>query len=362
MLKVNNLVLTTVLTFGLVACGAEGDVSNEAGNGDTATTQETDGTSSTDDTTSTGGSTDTTTAPVAEIPFTCPNSAITEGLNTNWQAGGQARQFYAYLPNVDANTPISVIYVSHGVGDTAANFKNFVGAQPDADPDFPYAMIVPQGLQLQPIAMGGGVAGIEWDIFESISGDDNLEAALFESVLGCIAEQYTVDASRVYTWGFSGGAILSAMLTSRYPEMIGASYIMSGAWFNDRDTVDNIDTGFLTIPFAWDALNPEHEGTVLMTHGGENDNYGDPQFAMGGVGNNGRIMSFEDSAYWAHTHLQNNNRNVIDCAHQNGHTNHPGISNAAVYDFFKNHRAGKATTYTADGLPSGLANLCTLNP
>ncbi|SVC67904.1 uncharacterized protein METZ01_LOCUS320758, partial [marine metagenome] len=85
MLKVKNLVMTTVLTFGLVACGAEGDVGSEAANGDNAATQDADGTSSTGDTTS-DGTTDTASPQVAQVPFSCPNSEITEGINSNWQA------------------------------------------------------------------------------------------------------------------------------------------------------------------------------------------------------------------------------------------------------------------------------------
>ena len=99
-----------------------------------------------------------------------------------------------------------------------------------------------------------------------------------------------------------------------------------------------------------------------MSHGGVNDVYADPQFAMGGVGNGGRIISFEDSASFAHSHLPDHNRNIIDCAHNSGHSNHPQISNQMVKEFFKAHRAGKASPYLLDGLPSSFNSVCRLNP
>ena len=366
MLKSWNILLIGLLSLSLAACGGE---ATDTGTQDGTTMDGTDGTDATtgDSTTDNGGTSDPTGGAadaIGQVPFDCNGQAVVDGLNGSWQAGTEAREFYAHLPNVDADTPVSVIFAWHGVGDTAANFQNFIAPTPDADADFPYIMIFPQGLRLQPVNFGGGssAVGIEWDIFESEQGDDNLEAALFETVLGCLAEEYTIDAGRIYHMGFSGGAILSAMMHSRYPEMVGAAYIMSGAWFNSAETVAAIDTGMLTINFRWDELNPAHEGTILMTHGGVNDVYANPQFSMAGVGNGGRIISFEDSASFAHSHLPNHNRNIIDCAHTGGHVNHPNMSNNLVKEFFKAHRAGKVSPYLMDGLPASLDSFCRLNP
>ncbi|MBT6179859.1 MAG: hypothetical protein HOI23_21640 [Deltaproteobacteria bacterium] len=362
MLKSWNILLIGLLSLGLAACGGE---TTEAGNQDGTTMDGTDGADSTtgDNVSGDNGAANGSTDAIAEIPFECNGQMVAEGLNNGWQAGPDAREFYAHLPNVDSDTPVSVIFAWHGVGDTASNFQNFIAPTPDGDADFPYIMIFPQGMRLQPYSLdGSGTIGIEWDAFESENGDDNLEAALFETVVGCLAEEYTIDSGRIYHMGFSGGAIISAMMHSRYPEMVGAAYIMSGAWFNSPDTVDAIDTGMLTVNFRWDALNPAHEGTILMSHGGAGDIYGDPQFSIAGVGNNGRIISFEDSASFAHSHLPNHNRNVIDCAHTGGHSNHPQLSNSIVKEFFKAHRAGKASPYLLDGLPSSLDSICRLNP
>lgn len=365
MLNSRNIFFIGFLALSLAACGGDatdstdttgenGDVVDGGNNGGANGESTGDGSSNPADDASAMG----------EIPFSCPNTAVTQGLNDAWQAGTESRQFYANLPSVGSDTPVSVIFAWHGVGDTAQNFQNFLSPSPDEDADFPYIMIFPQGMRLQPVAFGGGSSnvGIEWDLFESVEGDDNLEAALFESILGCLAQDYTIDPTRIYHMGFSGGAILTAMMHTRYPEMVGAAYVMSGAWFNDPTTVENIDTGFLTINFRWDDLDPVHQGTILMTHGGVNDVYQDPQFAMGGVANDGRIISFEDSASFAHSHLPNHNRNVIDCAHNGGHANHPGLSRQAIIEFFKIHRAGKASPYLLDGLPAGLDSICRINP
>jgi poly(3-hydroxybutyrate) depolymerase len=322
---------------------------------------------STDTGSSAGGSENTgegsSSANVAQVSFTCPAgaAAILEGMNTGWNSRGQTRDFIANFPSVDADTPVAVVFAWHGVGDTASNFHSFAQGIGDRNAaDFPFIMITPQGLKLQPI--GSAIAGMEWDILDGLKGDDNVDAGLFEDILGCLAEEYTIDGSRIYTMGFSGGAIMSNMLHSRYPEHIGAVFSMSGAWFNNQDTVGGVATGPISVTIQWDALNPTHEGTVWMTHGGLNDNYGDPMLANFGVPN-GQIISFEDSAQHARPWLQEQNRTVIACSHDRGHVNHPSLSMSLVGEFFKAHEAGKPSKWvsTAD-LPASAASVCEVNP
>lgn len=300
---------------------------------------------------------------VTEVPFSCSNSnAIVSGQNSGWNVRGQARDFYADFPNVTAQTPVGVLFVWHGVGDSAQNFRNFIGVNsPNSDVNFPFIMITPQGLKLLPI-FGPIKPGIEWDLFNSQSGDGNLEAALFEEVLGCLKSSYKIDASRIYCMGFSGGAIAATMLHSRYPNLIGAIVAMSGAWFNDQNQEDAVDSGSLNIDLNWLALKGSDQGTVLQTHGGLNDVYASPQFEIFGVGNGGRVISFENSNQMAKTFLKGLNRTVIDCPHTGGHTNHPSINSTMIINFFKNHRAGVKSSYPTSGLPAGLSGPCTLNP
>ena len=363
-MKRNALIAFLGLSLSIVtACGADTSTSTEPGVTPDATV---DG-----DASGTQGATDTTgdttadepVQPAVPIAFSCPAgaAAITEGLNAGWSSRGQARDFIANLPNVDAQTPVAVVFAWHGVGDTAQNFHSFVqGIGNPSDADFPYVMITPQGLKLQPI--GTAVVGMEWDILDGLKGDDNIDAGLFEDVLGCLAESYTIDGSRIYSLGFSGGAIMSNLLHARYPEHVGAVFSMSGAWFNNEDTVNGVSTGPLSVTIQWDAMNPSHEGTVWMTHGGTQDNYAIPMLANLGVPN-GEIINFENSAQFARPWLQEQNRTVIACSHDRGHSNHPNIPMSLVGEFFEAHQAGTPSKWvSANDLPAAAAGVCDVNP
>ena len=365
-MKRNALIAVLGLCLSITtACGSsdattDGDIAGELNNGSTGSA---DGASGSDATNGTGNGGDTTTAPTVQVAFSCPSgaAAITEGMNSAWNSRGQARDFIANFPDVDAATPVAVVFAWHGVGDTAQNFHSFAqGIGNLNDADFPYIMITPQGLKLQPI--GSAIAGMEWDILDGLKGDDNVDAGLFEDILGCLAEDYTIDGSRIYAMGFSGGAIMSNLLHSRYPEHVGAVFSMSGAWFNNQPTVGGVATGPISVTIQWDELNPTHEGTVWMTHGGLNDNYGDPMLANFGVPN-GQIISFEDSAQHARPWLQEQNRTVIACSHDRGHQNHPALSMSLVGEFFKAHQAGAPSKWATTGdLPASAGSVCEVNP
>jgi len=154
--------------------------------------------------------------------------------------------------------------------------------------------------------------------------------------------------------------------------MVAAVASLSGAWFNDPNTVDDIQMGFLKsqINMKWDDLKLSDTGAVLQTHGGEGRDVWpqpggmDSQLQMAGIqpDENGqvRIISFENSAQFAKDFLPAHNRTLVDCAHENGHTNHPGIWGSVVIDFLKIHKAGTQSPILTDGLPAGIAPHCTL--
>ena len=303
-----------------------------------------------------GGATGTTTKTMATVPFTCAagSAEIVEGLNAAWNVGTTPRDFYAALPTVTPDTPVSVIFQFHGLGDSASNFKSFMlrgGVGPNTDADFPFIMITPQSLQLYPV--GSVKAGMEWDLFDGSVGAQNYEAELFEGVLGCLATKYKIDASRIYTVGFSAGAILSNLLHSRYPDMIGAVYAASGAWFNDPAQSANVQTSPLPKPtLKWAPLSPEGNGTIIVSHGGPNDKY---------VLLSTQVISFEACAGMAMPFLATNHRTALDCPHKAGHQPNAALSPRTIIDFLKAHKAGEPSPYkVATDLPAAMQTACTL--
>lgn len=282
------------------------------------------------------------------IPFSCGNGTVVDGWNEGWTVAGKTRRFFADLPSNPGDKQVPVIFVYYGFGDSVNNFKLFFHPDPDADPEFPVAVIYPDSLDLQPI--GGTDGGIEWAIFESNPGDDNIDVKFFEELLGCVNETMPVNPERIYAFGFSAGAIFTNLLQARYPEILPSVISMSGAWFNDEDTVAGVNTmGLASMDWAPITNAP---GTVFMTHGGTSDTYG-----MMGI----TIINFETSAQYAIPFLTARGRTVIDCPHNSGHTNHPSLLPSFLLEFFKDHR-GTESTYLDMGLPEWMPSACTIYP
>ena len=207
-------------------------------------------------------------------------------------------------------------------------------------------VITPVSTQMSPLA---APQGLDWDIFQSQSGDDNREAKLFESILGCLDHQVELNTRRIYTGGFSGGALVSAMLYSRYPDLIAAAAVLSGAFLNDPQQLVTVDTGPISVAIQWDPLEVGSKAPVLLSRGGGNDTYS----ALGI-----RVIDFEATMVASKTYLTGAGRGVIDCAHQAGHSWPPGLTVEAVIAFFKAHPFGSEALFAGAGLPANLAMAC----
>ena len=293
---------------------------------------------------------------VPKITLTCnnPGVPIASGLNGNWPAGGQTRQFYVAFPT-NMTGPLPVIFQWHGLGDSASNFKGFIqrgGVGPDGDPSFPYILITPQSLGLTPYR-ATPKPGVEWDLQDGTGADKNLDLAFFESMLGCLNAQFKLDPSRIYTTGFSAGSIFSDLLHSHYPQWIPAVYEASGAWMNDKPEADSLNTLNIVTrdSIVWDPLKASDQGTIIVSHGGANDKY-----LIGGL----EVISFEDCAAMALPFLKTNHRTALDCPHTLGHQPHPSITPRMIIEFFKAHAAGQPSPYITSGLPSDFSSICTL--
>jgi predicted esterase len=283
------------------------------------------------------------------ISYACTtNGTIMAGKNEGWSIAGQDRSFYAQLPK-PGTKPIAVIFLWHGFGDSADNFHNFFAPNPDADPDFPLAVITPQSTKLSPLTKP---AGMDWEQLYSKNDQMNREAAMFEEILGCMNKQQQVDGTRIYSVGFSAGAIMTNLVHARYPQHVGAVVAFSGAWFNDSAEVSGVNTFGINIMLGWDPFPANSTGTVLLTHGGVNDTYG-----ISGQ----KIIDFEQSAQQAVPFLTAAKRDVVDCSHSNGHQPHPDISTSMIVDFFKAHKAGETSPFNAGGLPPSFPSSCTLH-
>lgn len=289
--------------------------------------------------------------PSVTIPFRCtnPDFEIVDGLNEGFTVGNRQRSFYVTLPDNPDALPMGVVFSWHGYGDNAANFHSAWRWDADAIEGLPFMIVTPEDANF---FVFNGQRGLDWAIFESMVGDGNPDAAFFEIMLGCINEQFEIDPTHVHSFGFSAGAIMTNQLHARYPDVIASIVSISGAWFNDADTVENVDTLGIDIEFAWEELGASPGGAIFMSHGGPSDTFG--------IQPGQDIIDFELSASFGAPMLIDSDRVVVDCIHSNGHQPHPQVSADDYLTFFAENPAAEDSPYILDGLPTYFPSSCSL--
>jgi predicted esterase len=260
-------------------------------------------------------------------PVVC--NPIRDGLATV-AVNGDLRLFSVQMP---ADTSrMAILFLWHGFLEWPDTFRNeivfdvpsgrWVAFDPNAFP-MPLMIVTPWDTKMIP------PWGLDWDI---VSGAVDLP--FFDAMLQCIREQYAIDDSRIYSFGFSAGAVFSNLLASIYPDLFAATISESGAWFNDP--AQWADVLVPIIEWQWPALNPADRGSVLLTHGGPND------FAT--------VISLESANQKALPFLRDHGRTVLECAHGFGHTRAPDLTQRMYYDYMWAHQRGGPPT---GGLPPG---------
>lgn len=284
--------------------------------------------------------------------FVCPKSQeVKPGLNKKWQTHGRVeRTFHAEFPELVRGAPVGVIFSWHGAGDTIESWRSKFPLADYSSRDFPFIVITPHDLGLAPVGVRPGLA---WDLFKSELGDDNYEARLFESVLGCLAKSHNISSTHIYSAGFSAGAMVSNMLHTRYPDLVSAIFSASGVWLSDSVQREMIHFPLGMHPaMNWTPISPEKNGAVLMTHGGLTDAY-----QMW----HREILNFNVAAIQTMGYLKYSNRTVVSCEHDSGHRLHPALSTANIVKFFRAHSAGQPSAIsTSENLPPSMRTTCSV--
>jgi predicted esterase len=239
-----------------------------SGEGDTGADGATSADGSADDTASAGPQPPT---PFAYSGKTCP--ALNAGKNELW-SWGVTRGVDLYLPKQTQGAPL--LFLWHGLGDTKENFGPAMGAQSVANA-LGAIVVVPQSQ--------GKVSGWGW----STPQDAQEDASLFDDLLSCIDAQYDIDNTRVWTMGFSSGALWSSWLIMHRSSFIAAAVIWSGGTGKTANTY----------------TKPKRQMPVLMAWGGQNDN---------------AFFSFDETTKAMSSALQSDGHYVVLCNHGLGHT------------------------------------------
>ena len=253
-----------------------------------------------------------------DVEVTC--NSIGEG-NTSITVNGVTRTFSTQLPD-DTASPVAILFLWHGWLQNPGQFADEVvydvagGQWRPFDPNgfpMPLVVVTPTDTKMIP------PWGLDWDIV-----DGSKDFPFFEGMLHCLDEQFTVDANRIYSFGFSAGAVFTNILSAKYPHLFAATMSESGAWFNDEAQWSDVLVPI--VQWQWPDFAPADGGNVLLTHGGDED------FAT--------VISLESANQKALPFLHDNGRSVLECQHGFGHTLDPDLTEAMYYQYMWSHQRG----------------------
>ncbi len=252
---------------------------------------------------------------------TCPTFATG---TVKLQAGGFARSVKVYLPSDPQGA--GLLYLWHGLGDNANNFASMMKAATVAE-TYHMVVVVPLSCGESGQAACNSMA-TEWSYTVK---QEERDGALFDTILACADQGLVIDRHRIYTAGFSAGALWSTWLTMHRSSYLAASAIFSGG-------VNSI------VP--WSA--PERIVPVVDSSGGVNDKF------MNGV------VDFQKSIADLNTNLRAAGDFVVHCQHNSGHTVTAPIVTFA-FAFLNDHTWGGTLPY-ANGLPETAPANCEIVP
>jgi predicted esterase len=269
--------------------------------------------------------------PIPAPPVVC--GPIVNGLSTV-TVDGTLRAFTVQMPADTSH--MAVLFLWHGYLQIPDQFAStivydvplgqWVRFDPNAFP-MPLMIVTPWDLKIIP------PWGLDWEI---VSG--SVDVRFFDAMMECMRRQFSIDESRIYSFGFSAGAVFSNLLSAIYPNRFAATISESGAWFNDQ--AQWADVLIPIVQWQWPAFDAADGGNVLLTHGGPND------FAT--------VISLESAAQKAVPFLFNHGRAVTECAHTFGHTLDPDLTQSMYYEWMWAHQLGGSPL---GGLPPGFPTL-----
>lgn len=234
---------------------------------------------------------------------------------------GTSRTFLVQLPKDTSH--MALLFLWHGWMQDAAKFANeivydvpagkWVPFDSNAFP-MPLMIVTPVDTKMIP------PWGLDWDI---VSGEKDFP--YFEAMLQCITGQYTIEKNRIYSFGFSAGAVFTNLLSAKYPHLFAATIAESGMWYNDKSQWSDVKFGFV-MQWKWPPFDPADRGNVLLTHGGKDD------YAT--------VADLEAANKKAVPFLHDNGRTVVECSHTFGHTPDPDLTQSMYYDYMWSHSLG----------------------
>jgi hypothetical protein len=277
----------------------------------------------------------------------CPGGYVPEdAMNTDFMVAGHSRAFDLILPDGDTTGygPWPIVFLWHEHELTPADMRDATGvALVAGDADFKFIAVLPQeaGFTLP--------SGLGWEMLQVEDPDTNPDVMFFDAMLACIDETFGVDEDRIYSVGFSTGAILSNLLAVVRNDVIAATVSYSGSYFSDPAQEKCLGTECT----SWPAVETGFKFPTIVTEGGSGD-----YFDILGV----LTLDFHADALATLDYLGALGHEVIYCPHTEGHVVPENVKAAQFAAFFRDHPKGTRPSPYASGLPGVFPGTCTYEP
>lgn len=245
--------------------------------------------------------------PVPTYAGTCPT--LVAGAQ-KFTSGELARDVTVALPAKAEGA--GVLFLWHGFGDTGPNFSAMVGAQAIAT-KFNVITVSAQAVvdpleteKLSPLkdlaAQFVGPLPPTWSIIDG----PELDLQLFDDLHACLDEQFGVDPTRLYTMGFSQGALWSTVLILERSKVLASALLWSGGLGSTGGLIE-------VVRLAYQA--PERKIPVLAGSGGAADIWPNAQL---------KLVDFAAGSAELVEALTADGHAAALCDHGLGHTVPPG--------------------------------------
>ncbi len=245
----------------------------------------------------------------------CPKLVVGTNKMFSWD---KDRVFDLFAPTTKGNKKPGLLFMWHGLGDNKNNFGKAMGAQFHAN-ELNVYVAVPQG--------AGSITGWGWTSDNTALAD----ATFFDDMLNCLDDTFDYDNTRVYTTGFSAGALWSSYLVVKRSTFLAAAVLWSGG----------------TGPKVYTYKRPKRKVPVLLNWGGTGD--------QAGV-----FVNFDVTTKDMIKNLVKDGHVVLSCNHNGGHTIPPGGPNYGMA-YLKKHSWDTLTdSFYKGGDLTGFPNYCKL--
>jgi len=171
------------------------------------------------------------------------------GVVMTWTIGSDQRQALVFAPAAATTSAVKhpLVFVFHGHGGNMAG----TSMQFHIQTLWPQAVVVyPQGLK-SPTPGDPSAAESGWQFKVGDSNDRDL--TLFDTMVQTLEQKYAIDTRRIYTTGFSNGAVFSYLLWSARAKAIAAVGSVAGILASP---------GMLTVARPLIAVSGTHDTTL----------------------------------------------------------------------------------------------------